>query len=255
MEKQPRLTRSQVIARLREHAAKHGHTSTATLDRTDKIVLRSIPLHFVGIAAARLAAGVAGPPYQKPARKTGPKKGFKPANPRVATWSRTRVIDRLRRLHHAGHSTTWQDLLNAGHSTLIRAANKYVGGLQRARRAARIPTPKRRGVAKNTWTKELVLSTIRARHRAGKPLAMSQLPQGLYNAARRFFGRWASALAAVHLDAKQLRLSTKKYTKHVIVERLRAASRSGSDLRADSLARVVDLKAVRREFGNLHAAL
>lgn len=138
---------------------------------------------------------------------------------------------------------------------MIRAANKYVGGLQRARRAARIPTPKRRGVAKNTWTKELVLSTIRARHRAGKPLAMSQLPQGLYNAARRFFGRWASALAAVHLDAKQLRLSTKKYTKQVIVERLRAASRSGSDLRADSLARVVDLKAVRREFGNLHAAL
>ncbi len=255
MEKQRRLTRVQVVTRLREHAARYGYASTATLDRTDKIVLRSIPLHFIGIAAARLAAGVAGPPYQKPARKTGPKRGSKPSNPQVATWSRARVIAELRRLHRAGRSTTWQDLLNAGHSSLIRAANKYAGGLQRARRAARIPTPKRRGVRKNTWTKALVLSTIRARRRAGEPLAMTQLPQGLYNAARRFFGRWASALAAVHLDAGALRVSTKKYTKEVIVERLRVASESGSDLRTDSLARVLDLKAVRREFGTLHAAL
>ncbi len=144
MEKQTRLTRSQVIARLREHASAHGFVSSSSLDAYDKLVLRSIPLHFPGLAAARYVAGVPGPPYQKPRRKTGPKPNSKPARARQRMWSRLRVLEELRRIDGAGHSTALQDLLAARQAGLLRAAQLHAGGLRRARRAAGI---KRRVVA------------------------------------------------------------------------------------------------------------
>jgi len=57
----PRLSRTQVLARMRAHAKAHGTVSTQSLYAHDRIVLRSIPLYFVGISAAREAAGVSGP--------------------------------------------------------------------------------------------------------------------------------------------------------------------------------------------------
>lgn len=255
MEKQTRLTRSQVIARLRQHAAAHGFVSTTTLDAHDKLVLRSLPLYFAGLSAARHVAGVPGPPYRKPNRKTGPKPGTKQSTPRRRTWSRERVIDELRRLHRAGKSTAWRDLMMAGRATLIRSAFVHVGGLQQARKAARVPAPKRRGVAKNTWSTERVVAAIRARSRAKESLAMTRVPPPLYTAARWHFGTWRAALAAAGIDPRSARLPQQKYTKDVIIARLREAARAGSDLRSKSLARTVDLKAVGREFGTLGEAI
>jgi hypothetical protein len=54
---------------------------------------------------------------------------------------------------------------------------------------------------------------------------MSKVPQGLYNGARRFLGTWATALAATGIDARDVRITTKKYTKDVLSERLREAAR------------------------------
>jgi len=255
MEKQTRLTRSQVISRLREHSSAHGFVSSVSLDAHDKIVLRSIPLHFPGLSAARHAAGVPGPPYQKPRRKTGPKAGSKPARARPRTWSRQRVLEELRRLDRSGRSTTLQDLLAGGLSTLIRAAYVYAGGLRRARRAAGIAQPTRRATKRSTWTEETIIPTIRTRRRQGLSLAATRVPQGLYSAARRHYGSWRAALTAAGIDATSVRVATKKYTKELIIERLRAAANNGSDLRATSLAKRIDLKAVRREFGPLEHAL
>ncbi|MBA3451971.1 MAG: hypothetical protein H0T42_02600 [Deltaproteobacteria bacterium] len=255
MEKQTRLTRSQVISRLREHASAHGFVSSTSLDAHDKIVLRSIPLHFPGLSAARHVAGVPGPPYQKPRRKTGPKAGSKPARARPSAWSRPRVLEELRRLDRTGRSTTLQDLLVGGHSTLIRAAHLHAGGLRRARRAAGIVQPSRRATKRDTWAEEMIIPAIRTRRRQGLSLAATRVPQGLYGAARRHHGSWRAALDAAGIDSTSVRVATKKYTKAVIIERLRAAAHDGSDLLATSLAKLIDLKAVRREFGALENAL
>ncbi len=254
MEKQTRLSKSQVVARLREHAESTGFVSHATLANKDNLLLRSIPLHFAGLAAARHAAGVAGPPYRKPVRKTGPKPGTKSSTPRAITWSRERVLQELQRTERAGRSTALRDLMAAGRATLVRAAQVFAGGLRNARRLAGIEVPRRRRSKKHTWTQEAIVPTIRARHRAGKSLAASRVPQDLYGASRRYYGTWRAALAAAGIEASTVRAGT-KYTRKVIIERLRRAARDGSDLLATSLGKVLDLKAVRREFGKLELGI
>ncbi len=253
MEKQVRLTRSQVLARLHDHASTDGFVSFDSLNARDKLVLRCIPLYFTGLVAARHVAGVPGPPHRKSGRKTGPKPGGKPTYVRKRTWSRKRVVDELRRLHRDGQSTGWRDLLASGRANLIQAAQRYAGGLTRARRAAGVATIAHRRLGERTWTKRSVLGAIRARHRDGQSLAATHVPQDLYTAARTHLGSWPRALAAVGINGETVR--AKKYTKEVIIDRLQDAAREGNDLRAKSLARVLDLKAVQREFGTLEAAI
>ena len=62
------------------------------------------------------------------------------------------------------------------------------------------------------------------------------------------------ALASLGIDSRSVRAG-KKYTKEVIIQRLQGAARAGSDLLSVSLAKVLDLKAVNREFGTLAKAL
>jgi len=254
MKKQPRLTRTQVIARLRSHANAHGLVTSDSLTRHDRVLRQSITLHFPGLEAARIAAGVRGAPYVKPAAKTGPKPGTRPARRRVIKWTRQYVIDQLRDIDAAGGSTRLSDLLAAGHVSLIRSAQQRLGGLHRARRVAGIAEPKRVQVKKSTWTKQRVIDEIRSRVQKRQPLASTRVPFNLYSASRRAFGSWPKALAFVGVEHSTLR-TTKKYTKEVIAERLRKAASAGSDLRAASLAKLVDLKAVTREFGTLRNAL
>lgn len=249
----PRLTRPQLLARLRAHAKANGTVSTSSLYEHDRIVLRSIRLHFVGLDAAREAAGVPGPTYKKPARKTGPKPGSS-VGKRPAEWSRARVLDELRSLHRAGRRTALADLTAAGLGTLAYAAAVYAGGLRNARRLAGIePSPRRYG--KKRWSRNDIITAIAKRSRAGKSLASTLPPPALVTAGRWHFGSWRDALAAAGIDARDTRISRKKYTPDVICAELRRAARAGSDLRASSLAKIMKLEAVRREFGTLRAAL
>ena len=253
MHSEPRLSRSQLLARLRAHAKAHGAVSVKSLYERDRIVLRSLPLHFVGIDAAREAAGVSGPAYKKPRRKTGPKPGSK-VSKRPALWSRQRVIDELRALSRAGRRTALADLTAAGFGTLANAAAVYAGGLRNARQLAGIePSPRRAG--KKRWSESEITDAIAKRRRDGKSLASTQAPPALVTAGRWHFGSWRNALASAGVAASETRLSRKKYTPEVIIAKLRKAARAGIDLRAATLAKTLKLEAVRREFGTLRAAL
>ncbi|HEY0986004.1 MAG TPA: hypothetical protein VGD80_03090, partial [Kofleriaceae bacterium] len=106
MKRQPRLSRSQVLARLRAHAARRGGVSPGLLHQHDRIVLRSLLLYFPSFEAARRAAGV---PAAAPRRQRRP--GRRAPN---AIWSRRRVIAELRRLDRSGRSTMWADLMHSG---------------------------------------------------------------------------------------------------------------------------------------------
>ncbi len=254
MDRQQRLTRPQVIARLRANAAARGFVSFATLDPDDKLVLRSIPLYFPGLAAAREAAGVLGPPHKKGGRKTGPKPGTPSPQRRVRTWSWRRVLDELRALHRARKSTRLEELLTLGKASLVAAARMFAGGLRRARKAAGIPPEPRKASPPLGWTRERLVRAIARRSRAGESLASTRVPQALYGAARRTFGSWAKALSAAGVDPIDGRAHT-KYTHDVIVEKLRDAAARGSDLRYEQVRRIVDMKAIHREFGTLVAAI
>ncbi|MEP6859739.1 MAG: hypothetical protein ABJE66_03910 [Deltaproteobacteria bacterium] len=206
MESYPRLIKSALIERLRAHERAHGWVSNATLHEHDPVAQRSIPLHFPSMSATRVAAGVAGPPYEKPKNKTGPKPGS-PIGRRPPTWTRQRVIEELRRLHRAGSRLVPAELDTA----LLHAAASYAGGLRAARRLAGISAapPER---SKKWWNEARVLAEIKKRKCAGQPLATTRTPTKLVTAGRWHFGSWAKALAAAGVDAATVRVSRRIYT-------------------------------------------
>lgn len=252
MDAYPRLSRRQLLAALRAHAATYGAVSTTSLHAHAPEVLRSVPMHFVGLAAAREAAGVAGP-MRKPGAKTGPKPGS-PMPRRPPIWSRDRVIRELRALHRRGRRTAWADLMRTGHADLVHAACAYAGGLRSARRAAGITAPPRRP-PKRRWTGERVTAVIAARHRDGRALSFTHAPPVLVSAGIRHFGSWPKAIVAAGIDPKSVRVKRRKYTRDAIVEMLRHEASRGSDLRSRTLAKVMKLEAVQLEFGTLRDAI
>jgi hypothetical protein len=251
MQRQPRLRRSEVVARLRALAARHGGAVSPRLLVThDGAAARSLRIHFPSFAVACRAAGVevAKPPPRRGLRRTS-----------RAVWSRDRVVRELRRLAARGAPTGWADLMERGHGALVRAAAAHAGGLQRARAAAGIAAagivPPRRRPPVQRWDRAAIVAAIRGQARAGKPLASSKAPQRLVAAARWHFGSWDAALAAARVEPGAVRLSRARLTCHEVIARIRGLARSGAVVRAATLRPVVKLDTVRKLFGSIEAAV
>jgi len=202
------LTRSRVLAQLREYTARRGPVSSGWLERNDLVLLRSIRVHFGGMPAARRAANVARPP---------------PANRR---WSEPAVINELRRIHRAGKvRITLRGLEDAGHGALVGAIVLHVGSIVRARRLARIPEP---GTLPanviERWDEDRVIAEIRDRDRQGEPLAARKVPAKLYLAAKRYCGGWQAAIEMAGLDYDQIRLSRPPFTREDVLARIKRAA-------------------------------
>jgi hypothetical protein len=245
MKRQPRLSRSEVLARFRAHAARHGGVSPASLHAHDRIVLRSLLLHFPSFEAARRAAHV---PAAAPRRRARGRRG------RGALWSRRRVLDELRRIDRAGRSTMWADLMQAGRGDLLVAASIYAGGLRQARTAAGLRGGARRPPIRR-WHKAAIAAAIKQRARKGQPLASSKAPPHFVAAARWHFGSWEAALAAAGVDAQEVRLQRRPYTRPYVIALLRRLAREGTALRASALKRLIKLDTVRKLFGSLEGAM
>jgi hypothetical protein len=246
MQRQPRLGRSEVVARLRALAARHGGAVSPRLLVThDGAAARSLRIHFPSFAVACRAAGVevARPP---------PRRGLRRSARRV--WSKDRVVSELRRLAARGTPTGWAELLQRGHGALVRAAAAYAGGLQQARAAAGVEPPPRRPPVKR-WDRAAIVAAIRAQVRAGVPLASSKAPQRLVAAARWHFGSWEAALAAARVDPDAVRLSRAPVTPDEVIARIRGVARGGTVVRARTLRPVVKLDTVRKLFGSIEAAV
>jgi hypothetical protein len=212
MQRQPRLGRSEVVARLRALAARAG-------------------------------VEVARPP---------PRRGLR--RPTRAVWSKDRVVGELRRLAAEGVPTGWAELMQRGHGALVRAAAAHAGGLQQARAAAGIESPRRRPPVKR-WDRVVIVAAIRTQRRAGKSLASSKAPQRLVAAARWHFGSWEAALAAARVDPGAVRLSPAPVTRAEVLARIRGLARTGAVVRASTLRPVVKLDTVRKLFGSIEAAV
>lgn len=277
MTRQPRLDRSAVISRLREHAARVGAVSPASLAQQDRLVLRSLRQHFPSFEAACRAARVpmagrravvdvvesalAATPTSGRTRRKQPESpaaaaraGATHPGTRRAGWSRQRVLDELRRLDRSGESTSWAELMQSGRGDLVGAAAAYAGGLTRARAEAGVQRPAPRSPVPQ-WTQATIVAAIRLRARNRQTLASSKAPQRFVAAARWHFGNWEAALAAAGVEPGAVRLRRAAYTKAEIIALVRQLAREGQVVRAATLKAQVKLDAVRRLFGSVAAAI
>jgi hypothetical protein len=246
MQRQPRLSRSEVIARLRALAAQHGGAVSARMLAThDSAVLRSLRIHFPSFAVACRAARVE---VARPPSRSAPR-----PSPSAA-WSKDRVVDELQRLDSEGASTGWAELMQQGQGALVAAAAAHAGGLQQARAEAGVEAPERRPPTPR-WDRAGIAAAIQEQARAGQPLASSKAPQRLVAAARWHFGSWEAALEAADVDPEAVRLQRGPLTPAEILERIRALARDGTEVRASTLKAVVKLDTVRKLFGSIEAAV
>src|SRR5215831_5767208 len=133
MQRQPRLSRSEVVARLRALAEQHGGVVSPRLIAThDGQVLLSLRLHFPTFALACRAARVE---MAKPVRRPRVRRGS------TAVWSKDRVVGELKRLDGEGASTGWAELMESEQVALVRAATAHAGGLVEARATAEVEAP------------------------------------------------------------------------------------------------------------------
>jgi enamine deaminase RidA (YjgF/YER057c/UK114 family) len=190
-------------------------------------------MHFETIAEARVAAQVTAPQRRR-------------------KWSRTRVIEELRRLRRRRRlKFTIVGLTRVGYSGLVRAASVYVGSLRRACRLAGIPDPASGGYKRELWDDDRVIHEIRLRHRANLTLARSKAPTKLVSAAVDHCGGWREAIEMAGLDYDKIRLNRAPWRKEEVLASLREAGRAvGAGGLGPDLS-----KQARRLFGDPQSAV
>jgi len=121
---------------------------------------------------------------------------------RVPKWTRTRVVDAIRRIRDEGGKLNHAAV---GRSSLSHAAVDLFGCWDDALRAAGID-PKEVRVYREPWTADALIKEIRRKYRAGEPLnARDVAPNWIRRPACRLFGSWDAALEAAGLDPMEIR--------------------------------------------------
>jgi arsenate reductase-like glutaredoxin family protein len=146
--------------------------------------------------------------------------GFDPQQTRVnrRPWTRNEIIDLIRKRYKAGlpYASYNVDPLPAE-----VASRKLFGSWKKAIHSAGVPNP---SSELPIWTKVKIVEHILSRQQANKPLycyAVAHQHSQLYNAARRYFGNWDSALTEAGIDPQTIRKRHRPYTKSDITEYLR----------------------------------
>ncbi len=124
-------------------------------------------------------------------------------------WDRERIVRRIRELHAAGCDLSWRSVSSEGDPPLAYAAIRPNGfGSWRAAIAA-AGLNYEELARYQYWDKERVLREIQERHRAGKPLSVSDVERDsapLLWAARRRFRSWDEALVKAGINPDHMRL-------------------------------------------------
>ncbi len=128
------------------------------------------------------------------------------------SWTREKVVDRIRELGRSGEPLNHQDAKRA-HASLVSAASssRLFGSWALAIEAAGIQYDTVRKTTR--WTKDKIVQTIQTLRRQGRPLNNSSMRRlgyrGMMEAARRerCFGSWEAAITAAGLEYDQIRKS------------------------------------------------
>ena len=220
-----RWSRERVLRELRAHYAVPGNS--APWKDVDTRLKAAATRYFGSWQQALVAARLrAGPPRHQ--RK----------------WTQDEILHALRARQQdgAGLSAVWRT-----DPRLYAVAKRRFGSWRAALQAAGCPMPSPR-----TWSAEEVLREIERRQADGQPLTgvCSQSPP-LYNAAKRHFGSWRSALAAAGITPRPCQ----RWTKATIVQSLRRRHEQGPPLSHTWTDDKPLFRAAVRKFGSWHGAL
>ena len=81
------------------------------------------------------------------------------------------------------------------------------------------------------WTRATLLAEIHRVHRAGRSLRCGSVPVRVYEAGRRLFGRWATAVETAGLNYEQVS-GVRRWTRAKVVARIRELAGQGVPLHA-----------------------
>jgi hypothetical protein len=123
------------------------------------------------------------------------------------TWTRERILDRIRELHADGQDLSWRHVSTQIDPQLAAAATKrkHFGSWRNAIQAAGLKYGEIRRYRE--WDEQAVIDRLREWHAEGKDLnakSMEELDITLITAARRRFESWDKALTAAGLDYSKI---------------------------------------------------
>ncbi len=126
---------------------------------------------------------------------------------RYKTWSRDRILERIRDLHEKGEDLSWRHVSTKLDPQLAAAATKrkHFGSWRNAVAAAGLDYGMIRRYRE--WDEEKIKHSLRELHEKGIDLnakSMEEYDITLITAARRRFDSWDQALTAAGLDYKKI---------------------------------------------------
>lgn len=185
-------TRQAILDEIRRlHKAKED-MSFAALEKNHLSLMRAAAWHY---GTWRRAVEEAGIDYETLSR--------------YKRWSKARIIARIQELYAEGQDLSWRSISQTVDPALAASALRPngFGSWPEAIAAAGLDISE---VARyKYWNTELVLKTIKERHKAGVNLSSRNAQkndQSLFCAARRRFGTWDKALEAAGLDVSTIRI-------------------------------------------------
>jgi hypothetical protein len=187
-----RWTRKAIVEEVRRLHSEGAELSYAAAEQQHLNLVRAATWHY---GSWRIAVEASGVDYDSVSK--------------YQRWGRRRIIERIRELHAQGKDLSWREVSTHLDPALAAAALRP-NGFTSWRDAIAAAGLDIESIARyQHWTPERIVGEIKALHEAGSPLSskMAQMQhQGLFCAARRYFGTWDAALEAAGLDASAIRL-------------------------------------------------
>lgn len=126
---------------------------------------------------------------------------------RYKSWTRQRIITRIKELHETGADLSWRNISNKVDPQLAAAATKksHFGSWREALKAAGLDYEAIRRY--RDWDDDLILEMVREHARNGHALNAKNLQMedvALITAARRHFPSWHETLGAAGLDYRTI---------------------------------------------------
>jgi hypothetical protein len=253
MTRQPPLSRAAVIAGLRDHAARHGEVSPASLAKHDRPVLRSVRGYFPSLEAALRAARVpvgrpapAGVSYAGGLARARAQAGVRRPERRrsVLRWDKVIIVhaieDRVRKRQTLASSKA--------PARLVAAARWHFGSWDAALAAAGVEAEAVR-LQRRPYTRTEILARLRRLARDGTELRSSTLKAVVkLETVRKLFGSVEGAVRAAGM-AYVRRKPNQKWSRAGLIAELRSRARRGEVTLTRGLS-----AAVQRYFGGAHAA-
>jgi hypothetical protein len=179
-----RWSKEEALRTIRELAGKGMALNSGHIARTYPAVAYAGRKYFGSWERALTAAGL---DYSRIRRKS--------------FWNRPRVVERIRELSRA-RQPLYVSAAERKYGGLVGAATVYFGSWRRAIQAAGLDYLKIK--RQREWSKKLIVSEIRRLQREGLPLGTTIPVRAKYRilhaAAVRYYGSWAAAMKAAHLE-------------------------------------------------------